>query len=297
VRSARFGTISAVLVSVMWGFSFVAGQVALSTLSPTILATVRFGIASLIFAPVIVIEYYRGHRPDRHHLARLAFLGFISISIYFVLQYIGVDYAGAGISALLAVGLTPILTGMMSALLLRERYGVQRVSGTLLGFSGVALVIIPGLFVKKVDWYFYLGVVCLILNGACWALYSTLSRRLMKGTGKPLLTASYVTVLGTLLLIPMSATSDWDAIQYLQPQQWLSILYLALGCSCAAYFLWNYSLSTMEAVKVTAWQYLEPLVAFFGEVVIFKTVPTVTTVVGGVAIIAGALITNWPRKL
>ena len=127
MRSVAFGTISAVLVSVMWGFSFVAAQVALSVLSPVILATVRFGIASLIFAPVIAVEFYRGNHPDRRQLMELAFLGFISISIYFVLQYTGVDYAGAGISALLAVGLVPIMTGMTSAFFLHESYGIRRV--------------------------------------------------------------------------------------------------------------------------------------------------------------------------
>jgi drug/metabolite transporter (DMT)-like permease len=280
----------------MWGFSFVAAQVVLSILSPVTLAAVRFGIASLILAPVIAVELYRGNRPDRRQLRELAFLGFISISIYFVLQYTGVDYAGAGISALLAVGLMPIMAGMTSAVLLHESYGIREVSGTLLGFTGVTLAIAPGLFVKKVDWNFYVGVICLMLNAACWALYSTLSRRLMKGTSKPLVTASYVTVLGTLLLIPMSATSNWSAVEHLRIEQWLGILYLALGCSCAAYFLWNLALSTMEAVRVTVWQYLEPLVAFIGQAIIFSTIPTLTTIAGGGAIIAGAFLTSWPRK-
>jgi drug/metabolite transporter (DMT)-like permease len=66
--------------------------------------------------------------------------------------------------------------------------------------------------------------------------------------------------------------------------------------SCAAYFLWNLSLSKMEAVRVTVWQYLEPLVAFVGVVVIFGTIPTATTIAGGGAIIAGALLTTWPRR-
>lgn len=182
---------------------------------------------------------------------------------------------------------------MSSAVLLRERYSVQQVLGTVLGLGGVALIVAPGLFLEKVDWSFYAGVLCLMTNAICWALYSTLSRRLMRSTSKPLLTASYVTVLGTLILIPMSVTSEWDAVKYLQGEQWLSVFYLAIGCTCAGYFLWNFSLSTMEAVRVAVWQYLEPLVAFVGEALIFGTVPAATTMVGGTAIIVGALLTNW----
>ena len=162
-----------------------------------------------------------------------------------------------------------------------------------LGLVGVALVALPGLFSEKIDWVLYVGVLCLGLNAVCWALYSTLSRRLMKGTGKPLLTTSYVTILGTLLLIPMSVSSDWGSVGHLRPEQWFSIFYLAIGCSCAGYLLWNFSLSTVDAVRVAVCLYLEPLVAFIGEALIFGTVPTGNTIVGGCAIIIGALVTNW----
>jgi drug/metabolite transporter (DMT)-like permease len=277
----------------MWGFSFVAARVVLSTLAPAALATVRFGIASLIFAPIIVVEYRRRNHPNLGGLVEFALLGFLGISLLFMFQYTGVKYVGAGISALLVIGLIPILTGLMSAFFLKESYDTERVFGTLLGLVGVLLVAVPGLLQAKIDWLFYVGILCLVLNAACFALYSTFSRRLMKMTSTPLLTTSYVTVLGTLLLIPMSLSSDWNMVGQLRAEQWFSILYLTIGCSCAGFFLWNFALSTMEAVKVAVWQYLEPLVAFIGEAIIFGTVPTTTTILGGCAIIVGALITNW----
>ena len=271
-----------------------AAQLVLSTLTPIMLATVRFSIASLIFAPIIVMEYVRGHSPKPKELLKYAVLGFISISIYFVLQYNGVKYAGAGISALLVVGLIPILTGLTSTILLREKYSTQKIMGTLLGFLGVGLITLPGLLLNNVDWLFYVGVAYLLLNALCWAVYSVLSRRLMQQAGSPILVTSYVTVLGTLLLLPMSVTSDWGSIRYLRIEQWLSIAYLALVCSCLGYFLWNFALQRLEAVKVTVWQYLEPLVAFMGEATLFGVLPTSTTIIGAVAIIAGALLTSWP---
>jgi drug/metabolite transporter (DMT)-like permease len=276
----------------MWGFSFVAARIVLSTVTPMILATVRFVISSLFFIPIIVIEYSRGDSPNLRNLLELAFLGFLSISIYFPLQYIGVQYAGAGVSALLVNGSIPILTGLSSALLIRERYGARQVFGTLLGLAGVGLITVPGLLLERVDWFFYIGVLCLFLNAICFAAYSTISRKLMKRSSKPLLTTSYVIVFGTLILIPMSVSSDWSTIRYLRLDQWLSILYLAVCCSCGGYFLWNYSLSKMEAAKVAVWQYLEPLVAFVGEALIFSTIPTATTMVGGTTIIVGALLTS-----
>lgn len=288
--------VAAILVVVMWGFSFVAARLALSTVTPIILATLRFLIASTIFLPIICREFFLKRIPKVRDLTEYVFLGIISISIYYVLQYTGVEYAGAGISALLVVGLIPVITGMTSALLNKEGYDRWQIIGTVLGILGVALITLPGLLVDAIDWHFYVGVVCLLLNAGCWAFYSTLSRRLMKKTGEPLISTSYVIVLGTLFLLPLSVFSDWRSVKNLEVNQWMSILYLSIGCSCVAYYLWNYSLSKMDAVKVTVWQYLEPVVAFIGEAMIFSTIPKATTVLGGVTIIIGALLTNRATK-
>jgi len=48
----------------------------------------------------------------------------------------------------------------------------------------------------------------------------------------------------------------------------------------------------MEAVKVAAWQYLEPVVTFTGEALIFNVIPTATTLLGAATIIVGALLTS-----
>lgn len=257
------------------------GSDVLSTLSPVLLATVRFSIASAIFATIIIWELRRGNAPTPHDLMELALLGFLSISIYFWLQYTGVKYAGAGVSALLVVGLIPILTGFASTVVLKERFSVQKALGTVLGLSGVALIALPGIFLGKVDWLFYLGVVCLLLNAVCWAVYSTLSRRILNRIRRPSMVTAYVTILETLALVPMSLASDWNLVKSLQPEQWLSIPYLSLVCSCLGYFLWNFALSRVEAVRAAVWLYLEPVAAFIGETVIFSIIPHATTLIGG----------------
>jgi drug/metabolite transporter (DMT)-like permease len=296
VQSAQHSAVFAVAVAVIWGFSFVAARIVLSTLTPILLATVRFSIASLVFIPIIIRDHRRGFAPSLRSMVELAGLGVLSISIYFWLQYTGVKYAGAGVSAILVVGLIPVLTGVASIFVLKERYHLQQIAGTGLGLLGVGLIATPGLLVNEVDWLFYLGVLCLLLNAVCWALYSTLSRRLMNRERRPLMVTAYVTVLGTLALIPMSSTSDWSLIRLLGPEQWLSILYLSLVCSCAGYFMWNLALSRMEAVKAAVWQYLEPVAAFAGEALIFSVLPSQSTLVGASAIIVGALLTNKSRR-
>ena len=295
-KSARYGPISAIIVAIIWGLSFVAARMALQTITPILLATVRFIIASLIFIPILIREYRRGNTLKSWDLIELMLLGFLGISLYFWLQYTGVKYVGAGISALLVIGFIPIFTGFVSTFILKEDFNIQQMSGVVLGLFGIVLITIPGLLLDEVDLLFYIGIICLLLNAACWALYSTLSRRLMHRIKNPSLVTAYVTILGTIILASMSITSDWSMINSLQPEQWLSIFYLSLVCSCVGYFLWSFALSRMEAVKAAIWLYLEPIAAFIGEAVIFSIIPSPLTMIGGGIIITGALITTWARN-
>jgi drug/metabolite transporter (DMT)-like permease len=268
----------------------------LTTLPPVILATVRFLIAAAIYSPVILWEYKRGNKPTIADLKELAAFGFLSISIYFWLQYTGVAYAGAGVSAVLVTGLIPVLTGLAGAVILKERFNIKKGTGIALGLTGVLLIALPKLLVSSVDWLFFVGVLCLLGNAVCWSLYSTLSRRLMKRIGKPLMVTAYTTLFGMLFLLPMSLTADWGTVHALDSSQWWSILYLAVICSSGGYFLWNYALSKTEAVKATIWLYLEPVAAFMGSLALFGVVPLPLTLLGGAAILIGALLTSLSKQ-
>lgn len=292
----QVGTAAAVLVAVIWGLSFVAASIVLTTLAPISLATLRFIIASAIYSPVIVWEWRRGHRPNITDIKEMALIGFLSISIYFWLQYTGVYYAGAGVSAVLVTGLIPVLTGLAGAALLKEKFNMGKGLGIGLGLTGVALIALPKLTATSVDWLFFLGVSCLLGNAICWSLYGALGRRLMKRVGHPLMVTAYETVLGTIFLLPLSLTGDWGKVGALTGGQWQSVLYLAIVCSSGGYLLWNFALSKLEAVKASVFLYLEPVSAFVGEFVLFTRVPLPLTLLGGVGIMVGALLTYLSKE-
>ena len=291
-QSINRGTLAALFVATVWGLSFVAASMVLETLTPVLLATLRFIIASIIFSPILINSLRRGNKPSRKDLRDMAWLGFMSISIYFWLQYTGVQYAGPGVSALIVVGFIPILTGLASSLILKEPFDRRRVLGIGLGFTGVVLITLPNLVLGSVNTRFFIGVTCLLGNAVAFSLYSTLSRRLLKQYDEPAIVTSYVTVFGTIALIPMSLTSNWSTITTLTTNQWIAVLFLASICSGLAYFLWNYALSRIESVQAAVWLYLEPVVAFIGSFILFGSVPSTLTMTGGVLVLVGAALTS-----
>ncbi|MDQ2714808.1 MAG: DMT family transporter, partial [Chloroflexota bacterium] len=112
----------------VWGTSFVAarfllhptsaGQVALS---PTLLAALRFTIASLFFV-VPLIRALVQRQITYRDLLLMALLGQIGFSLYFWLQYTGVQKTNASVSSILVVGLIPIVTAFLARFFGAERH-------------------------------------------------------------------------------------------------------------------------------------------------------------------------------
>lgn len=258
------------LVVTAWGGSFVAARALLHTtspaeaaLSPTVLATVRFGLAAVFF--VVPLARAVWHRQvSRGDLVRMAVLGQITYSTYFWLQYTGVQLTNAGISSILVIGLMPLTTAILARFLGVERLTWSVCAAFLLGLLGVVLIVFQqGLSVGH-DLAFALGALCLVGNAVAFAVYSNLSKRWMR-TISPLVMTSGTLVsgaLGLLILSLLTTTADqWAQVTRLDGGQWLALLFLVFVCSIAAYFVYNAALTRVPASRAAVFSYFEPVVA------------------------------------
>lgn len=283
-------------VAVVWGGSFVAARMLLSptgngagttALSPTLLAAVRFLLASAIFAPLLVREHVTVRRVRWRDVPLFLLLGQLGIAVYFWLQYTGVRLTNAGIAAVLVVGLIPLATLMVSGMALREGLGAARVGALLLGAAGVLVVGGQRGLRIEASGGFLLGAACLVADAGCFAVYSTLIRGL-RARYSPLTLTAGMMLAGTLGLLVLSAfTDDWRLLLRLSAGQWLAVVYLAAICSVLAYFAYNSALTRIEASRAAVWLYLEPPVALLLGALLLGEPITLATVAGGLLIVGG----------
>jgi drug/metabolite transporter (DMT)-like permease len=296
-RMLAYGLLAFTMI--VWGGSFVAARALLAptnagdaTLTPSVLAALRFGIASALFVPPLVARWASQRngaaelrRLDFGDLWRLIVMGQISIALYFWLQYMGVRLTNAGIAAILVVGLIPIATVLVARVRLGETFRVIHIAGLALGLAGVVVVTLQresGLeFTISRD--FALGAAFLVSNAILFALYSTLARGLRERFDPLTLTAG-MTFTGAIGLVIMATVGGgWGAVADLSPGQWMWVAYLALICSVLAYFCYNRALAVLEAGRAATWVYIEPPVAIiFGALLLGEAI--------GIAGIAGGLI-------
>src|SRR5438874_3356630 len=193
---------------IAWGASFVAARFLLQPettgqafLSPGVLAALRFSIASLFFviplARAIILR-----QVSARDLLLMAFLGQIAFSLYFWLQYTGVQKTNASISSILVVGLIPAATAFLSQYMGKERLSLATLGALLLGFFGLTMIVLQQQIQVVQTSDFLFGALCLVGNAFAFAIYSNLSKRWMQGISPLIMTGGTMTsgAIGLLLL-------------------------------------------------------------------------------------------------
>jgi drug/metabolite transporter (DMT)-like permease len=131
------------LFVVLWSTGFLVARLSAGHVDPFTFLSLRFPIAGLVFATVAVVQHARwpsprlaGHAMVAGALLHGGYLG----PIYWAVAH-GMP---AGVSALI-VGLQPLITAFLAALVLKEAISLRHWVGLLVGVAGVALVLWPKL--------------------------------------------------------------------------------------------------------------------------------------------------------
>jgi drug/metabolite transporter (DMT)-like permease len=304
--ASRILTYAGVWFAVLaWGMSFVAARFLLhpekagqATLSPLVLAAARFSIASLFFA-VPLARALLHRQIARRDLLRMALLGQLTFSLYFWLQYTGVQQTNASISSILVVGLIPVVTALLAQLLGKERLRWMILGALLLGFIGVAFVVFQKPLTITLASGFLLGVFCLVGNAFAFAAYSTLSKRWMQRV-TPLVMTGGTMISGAAGLVLLSLLdplrNQWSEVAQLDTVQWIALLFLSVVCSVIAYFAYNSALTKIAASRAAVYIYFEPVVAVLFGVTLLGEPLSWQIVVGALSIAGAVAIVNLIKK-
>src|SRR5688500_11014778 len=123
-----------------------------------------------------------------------------------------------------------------------------------------------------------------------WAVYSVIGHPTLKVLGSLVATTSALLVGFVLLSIPFVYAGAWSVYARLDAVGWGSVLFLGLCCSWLGYLWWYGALEKIEASRVAAFLYLEPLVTLAAAVALIGETVGVTTIVGGLMLVGGVAL-------
>ncbi len=275
----------AVLATVVfWGLSFVATKAVLREISPTSLIFVRFSLGTIFLLTILSL---RGKHPmpPRDAWAPLALMGFVGVFVHQMLQGYGLTVATAVHTGWL-IGLIPVWSALLSAIILKERFGWMKLLGLAGGFAGAVLVITQGDFGRNtLQLPSTRGDFLILLSTVNWAVYTVLCHGTIRRLG-PLRATAGMMLFGTLMLAPLFFWNrGWLEVAKLSTAGWAELLFLGFACAGLGYLFWYGALERIEASRVAAYLYLEPFVTLLAAVALLGEKVHGMTILGGLLVL------------
>ncbi|WP_343039195.1 DMT family transporter [Propylenella binzhouense] len=283
------------LSSLFWAGNAVVGRWIAGSMPPVALAQFRWVAAFLILLPLAIGQIRRDWRVVRRHLAFLAFLSFAGISVFNTLLYWGLHYTTA-INASLMQSTAPLLIGLWSFLLYRDRLTLGQVGGILTSLFGVFVIVVEGDPARAADFSVNIGDIAVIVAMSVYSLYSALLRR-RPGVG-PLTFATLTMGIGAFLLLPLFALelAFRPGAIHLNAEAASGLLYVIIFPSVAAYLCFNRGVELVGPNRAGPFFHLVPLFGTGLAIVLLGEQPALFHAVGAALILSGVFIaTRRPR--
>ena len=294
VKRKLSGNVLVSIAALLWGTSFVAIEWGFtkSNIDPLVFVFLRFSIATIVFLPVA----YFLVKNKRKLLIRkeIILIGFFN-ACSFLLQFLGQQHTSAG-KASLFVNFYAITVPLLAPLILPEKYSWKVIVGAILGFSG-AFFVTTNLDFVDFQLGSIVGDLLTLGSGVAWTLYILASKKFLEKEKQISgLDIFFGTIIWTTIFLTFVApfafiNNTWSMIiSEFNWQSIVSILYLAIVCTVAAFAIYMIGLKETEAGESVIYMFIEVVVAFLLGWAILKTIPGDWEIVGAV-MIAIAVIT------
>lgn len=281
---------SVVLAAVLWGGSIVAQKMALGSFS-AVEASVLRDIGGLAILLATWWSQERGTFRINWSDARLLSLLGLGVLGNHLLILMGLNYVSGAVGGVI-IGASPVVTTLLSAMLIRDVPLRAVWLGALLSFAGVGLVSVAGF--QAAGEQPLLGGTLVFLGVVSWALYSIGSRTIMERVSA--LTVNWTTLLvATVLQIPLLWTDRkmMDAgVASVTMSDWLALGYLVVFATAVAQQAWLFGVKGVGPSRASVLGNLTPVAAIGLSALILNESVGVTELLGIGLILAGVWVVN-----
>ncbi|MGE7870836.1 DMT family transporter [Bacillus paramycoides] len=290
--------ISALLYSFIIGFSFMFVKLALTITNPLDTLAHRFTVAFIAASIPVISGFVKLNISFKNILALLP-LAIFYPALFFAFQAFGLVYTSSSEAGIIQAAI-PIFTMILASYFLKEYTNIWQKTSVLISVIGVIYIfIMNGIVAHKTS---FIGVILILLSALSSACYNVLARKMTKKFKLMDLTYT-MTALG---FISFNSIAIVDHLNkgtitiYFKPFTngtfLISILYLGLLSSLLTALLLNYSLSYIEAAKISVFSNLSTLITIIAGVVFLHEQIAYYHIIGTIMIIIGVIGTNFLGK-
>jgi drug/metabolite transporter (DMT)-like permease len=276
------------LAMVFWGTSFIATKVALEELTPLMIIFFR-----LVFA-ISLLSIFALYTKRDFSIKLKSHLWIILLSLiasfHLWIQVTGLQYTTA-VNTGWIIGTAPVFIAILGSIFFKEKLTVQKISGILIAFAGLLLLISRG-DISSLSFISHKGDFLILASAFTWSIYSMVNKKITINYS-PVMTILFLFIMMAIIIGPFTVNNEYFlAISHLSFKTWSAVLFLGIFCSGVSYVLWAKSLSEMEATKTGAFLYFEPFVTVISAWLLLKENITALIIISGLIIMLGVYVVN-----
>ncbi len=276
---------------VMWGSNFVFGKILMQYFSPSIVTMLR--LLMIVLFLISLSFFYRSNQKIafKKDLVLLLLLGIIGVFLNQWSFFAGLETADPTTAALI-LATTPIVTGFLAAIFLKEKITLRMVFGSLVAMIGIFYVVTNGSLASvQID----KGLIWIVVTMVTFALMIIMTRYLGQRID-PFTITLYSNVIGFLISLPFAVFVDKPTRISTDVSAWALLIGTAIVVHGIATLIWNNHIRNVDASKASILSNLEPFVAMVVGLILLAKPVTGIELLGSFFIVAGVLLSTFKKN-
>jgi len=281
------------ILCLIWGSTWIFIKIGLADLPPISFASARFLLsAAIVF---LIIRFQKIPLPRSSSEWRLlALTGFLQFALNYSTVFWAEQYITSGLAAVLQAMITVFGLVLAWIFLPNERITRRKIFAVVIGVLGVAVIFVDQLRVE--NWMAFFACAAIVFGSYCAAQASILVKAKAGGIHPASLLFGQM-ICGLPFIIIYSLSVEGNPINF----RWtssaiISVLYLTLFGTIAAFWLYYWLLSRIESTKAMMISLVTPLLAvLIGTVTVGEMLPP-QTLLGGLMIIGSIGLIVFRRR-
>ena len=283
-----------IVVAVVWGTTYFGIRVAVETIQPWYITSMRQGLAAIIVFFILLFK------------KELSWIGWSNFKLQFIPAVLMIVIANgfttiaekslpSGLTSILSA-LSPVIIFIGSILFGLQKPSLKGIVGIAIGFSGVVFIFRDGLG-AILDPNYKTGMLFLSIAILSWSAGTVYSKfHIHKSTNIALNLFYQFSIAAIIQLVlarifsPNADPSLWSA------RSIFAVLYLAVFGSVLAFFCYLYALKRVTAIQVSILNYINTIIAVFLGWLFLNEVITQDFIYATILIILGVFIINYQPK-
>lgn len=272
--------ILALVVSAIWGFSFVASKVGLDHFPPLFFTALRFILVAILLSPFLRIVKGR---------MKAVFWIALTVGVFqFTFLYLGI-YAAGGVTAVAITSqLIAPFSVIMAVVVLKESIGWKRVLGIIMAFGGVMFLGFDPVIFDQLE-----GVALVTVAALFMSVGLILMRQIQNV--RTMTMQAWIGAISALPLLLISFTMETGQAAALANIGWEAagaLAFVVIVTTIIAHGGWYYLLQRYPISVLTPFGLLAPIFGIAFGVILFSEPITLRFVIGGTITLVGVAIIN-----